>query len=431
MKNKLLVTSALGITLLFSGATSVEAAGYKDVKSNNLYYTAINELSKKHITTSSSQFKGKNIITKYSATRIVNSGAKNVKLKQKLKLPSKSAGKASLTRAQAVKMLVQGFNINTKSTKSPFTDMSSKSSYYHYVNKAYNAGVLTKGYNTKLNPHQKITREEFAGLTFKAINYNKFKGKSFESTTFKRIDRSKVPKGYKYPKSYKMMVDGLKKNEEYIQYDNKELPFKKVRDVIYNDIYLNTPSGYLIRGWTISSNGNIKMLYSDKPKVAAKKMKLADKKAEGVIKKIIKPNYNDYDKVKAVHDYIAANTVYNFKGLNSNTLVEDDFNIYGTLVKGVAVCDGYARTASYLLDKLGIDNQYVLGNANGGLHAWNKVKIDGKWYNMDITWDDPSHSKNGKYRYTYFLLSDSVMFKDHKEKNLGYHKATSTKYNKK
>lgn len=427
MNKKTIITGALGISLLFSPSV-VKAATFTDVSSNNLYSKEINELAKKKIvSTSNKKFNAKGKLTESAAVKIANSAAKNVKIKPKLTKKSVSKTK-TLTRVQAVKMLVDKFKINTKTTGKPFTDVSTKSSYYKTINKAYNAGILTKGYSSKLNPNQKITREEFAGLTVKAMNYQKLKGKSYESTVFKRIDRSIPPKGHKYPKSYKMMTDGLKKTSTTIKYDVKELPFRTASDVMYKDFYLNTPSRYLVEGWTTSSNGTIKIMYTDKASVAAKKLKDSDKKAEAAIKQIIKPNYTDYDKVKAVHDYVAKNTVYDHKGWATNKASNDSYTIAGPLLKGVAVCDGYARTTSYLLDKLGIDNKYVLGTSDGELHSWNKVKVDGKWYNVDVTWDDPSTSKNGKYNYKYFLIDDKTMSKTHKEKKMDYPKATSKKY---
>lgn len=430
MNKKTIITGVLGISLLFSPSV-VKAATFTDVSSNNLYSKEINELAKKKIvSTSNKKFNTKGKLTESAAVKIADSAAKNVKIKPKLTKKSVSKTK-TLTRAQAVKLLVDKFKINTKTTGKPFTDVSTKSSYYKTINKAYNAGILTKGYSSKLNPNQKITREEFAGLTVKAMNYQKLKGKSYESTVFKRIDRSIPPKGHKQPKSYKMMADGLKKTSSVIKYDTKEMNYKTAGSVMYKDFYLNTPSRYLVESWITSSNGTIKVTYSDKPSIAAKKLKEADQKAEAAIKKIIKPNFTEYDKVKAVHDYVASTTVYDYKGWNANKVHNDSYTIYGPLAKGIAVCDGYARTAAYMLDKLGIENHYVLGTADGGLHSWNKVKIDGKYYNMDITWDDPSTSKTGKYNYKYFLISDATISKDHKEQKNGYPKATSNKYLKK
>ena len=58
-----------------------------------------------------------------------------------------------------------------------------------------------------------------------------------------------------------------------------------------------------------------------------------------------------------------------------------------------------------------IDCLYVTGAAGNMRHSWNKVKVDGVWYNVDVTLDDPGR---GSPKYTYFLISDSQLAKDHK-----------------
>ena len=71
-----------------------------------------------------------------------------------------------------------------------------------------------------------------------------------------------------------------------------------------------------------------------------------------------------------------------------------------------------------------IDCVLVTGTANGGGHAWNQVKVDGKWYNIDVTWDDPIYYWGGTLTpilvYDYFLVSDSVIYADHIADNAMY-----------
>ena len=64
-------------------------------------------------------------------------------------------------------------------------------------------------------------------------------------------------------------------------------------------------------------------------------------------------------------------------------------NIYGTLVDGFAICDGYAKAFQYLVAQKGIPCVYYAGesSATGTPHAWNAVKMDGEWYYVDVTWD--------------------------------------------
>lgn len=74
---------------------------------------------------------------------------------------------------------------------------------------------------------------------------------------------------------------------------------------------------------------------------------------------------------------------------------------YSALVDGDTVCAGYARAFQYLLQQLGIPCYYCTGYS-GEEHAWNIVKIDGAYYNADVTWDDTDPST-----YDYFNKTDA------------------------
>lgn len=125
---------------------------------------------------------------------------------------------------------------------------------------------------------------------------------------------------------------------------------------------------------------------------------------------------NTYDTVKMVHDYLVENIEYDTTISKSNI-----YNIYGAMVSGEAVCEGYARSFKYLMDSLEIPCTLAIGkgtNSEGRTenHAWNYVQIGGYWYAIDTTWDDPVSnggwvSQNSRYRY--FLKGSNDMAKDH------------------
>jgi len=86
---------------------------------------------------------------------------------------------------------------------------------------------------------------------------------------------------------------------------------------------------------------------------------------------------------------------------------------YGALVEGNASCEGYARAMQLLLDLQGIDCYIVTGEATSSAgetvgHAWNKVRIDGDWYQLDATWNDPV-TEDGSHvtSHAYFNLTDA------------------------
>ena len=138
---------------------------------------------------------------------------------------------------------------------------------------------------------------------------------------------------------------------------------------------------------------------------------------EAVIDDIVTPGMTEYQKVKAIHDYIVNNTQYDYDNYLNDTIPESSYGPEGVLVYGKAVCQGYAYAFELLCELEGIDCVVVSGTANGGGHAWNQVKVDGVWYNIDTTWDDPVAYWGGVYvdilSYDYFLISDEVMYQDH------------------
>ena len=125
---------------------------------------------------------------------------------------------------------------------------------------------------------------------------------------------------------------------------------------------------------------------------------------------------NTYDNIKMVHDYLIENIEYDTTVSKNNI-----YNIYGAMVSGEAVCEGYARSFKYLMDSLGIPCTLAIGkgiNSEGETenHAWNYVQVGNNWYAIDATWDDPVStsgwvSQSSKYRY--FLKGSNDMQKDH------------------
>lgn len=129
--------------------------------------------------------------------------------------------------------------------------------------------------------------------------------------------------------------------------------------------------------------------------------------------------YSEYEKIKQVHNWLVDNLEYDTTYKKSNI-----HNVYGAFSNKKVVCEGYARTFKYILDGLGIENVLVSGtatNSNGVTesHAWNYVKIDEKWYAVDVTWDDPIITGGGELtediKYQYLLKGSNKFFENHKE----------------
>lgn len=144
--------------------------------------------------------------------------------------------------------------------------------------------------------------------------------------------------------------------------------------------------------------------------------KSEDKRVEQIIKCVVKKSMGTREKIKAVHDWFIRNVKYDYSNYLKGTVPKLSHTAEGALIRGVAVCDGYSRGFQKVMQKLGIPCQMVIGSYQGGGHAWNRVKVDGKWRHIDVTFDDPiinGKNTNKKPYYTYFLKTDEQMRKDH------------------
>ncbi len=144
-----------------------------------------------------------------------------------------------------------------------------------------------------------------------------------------------------------------------------------------------------------------------------------DAMVDHILGQIITSSMTDFEKIKAIHDWLVNNAEYDTEGVNSGNVPSSSYTAEGLLKTRVAVCDGYAKTFLIMAQRAGLEALRVTGTADNGSgvanHAWNQVKADGKWYNIDVTWDDPVVSANygDNLMYTYFLIPDSVLNKNH------------------
>lgn len=127
----------------------------------------------------------------------------------------------------------------------------------------------------------------------------------------------------------------------------------------------------------------------------------------------------EYNTVHVIHDYLAGCVAYDFELYDRYRAGETDlgddpaFHIDGALVGKTAVCDGLSRAFDFLCAIEGIKSVRVTGSLASSPHAWNKVRVGGVWYNIDVTADAAHYSVGGSGRHKqvshgYFLLSDKA-----------------------
>lgn len=140
-----------------------------------------------------------------------------------------------------------------------------------------------------------------------------------------------------------------------------------------------------------------------------------DSELKSATHEIINDGMSEYDKVKAINDYIINRYEYDYS-LNS-------INVYTALTTSEAVCQGYSMTAYKMFEYAGIKNRIVVGTARGTSHSWNIVMIDGKWYQIDITNNDSGNPDK------YFLVSDQFLIQNNYKWDTNMYPSAVRNYN--
>lgn len=144
-----------------------------------------------------------------------------------------------------------------------------------------------------------------------------------------------------------------------------------------------------------------------------KKVQEHQKAMKARVEKLVRPatKLSEVEKLLYIHDFICQNIHYDkLKKSYSHEII-------GPLGQGVGVCEGIAKSVKIICDALGIWCMIALSenNPEKGIkyrHAWNIVKINGKYYHFDATFDNTLGSEE-LIRYDYFMLSDKQIFRDH------------------
>lgn len=132
-----------------------------------------------------------------------------------------------------------------------------------------------------------------------------------------------------------------------------------------------------------------------------------------VLDACISAGMSDYEKEKAVHDYLVLNTAYDYENYQNGTLPDISFRAAGVFLYRTAVCQGYAEAFQLLLNLIGIECYTVTGTSGGVSHAWNIVRLDGEYYHVDVTHDDPVPDAPGEVRHHYFNVTDRELSATH------------------
>lgn len=212
-------------------------------------------------------------------------------------------------------------------------------------------------------------------------------------------------------KVYQAMKAGLTSMESTFLVPRLEIRelgeiFFKLR-LDYPDIFYAVSLQYRL----YQGSGNVEVI----PEYLFEKGKIKEhqKAMNARITKLIRPvqSMKDLEKELFIHDFVCSNVRYDkLKKPYSHEII-------GPLGQGVGVCEGIAKTVKILCDALGIWCMIAISDANPEKkikyrHAWNIVRMDGKYYHLDVTFDN-SLGHDGIIRYDYFNLEDKQFFRDH------------------
>ncbi len=153
----------------------------------------------------------------------------------------------------------------------------------------------------------------------------------------------------------------------------------------------------------------------------------------------VSPDMTDCEKALAVHDWMVYNAEYDTNLLTQLPNFEEDpdnDNPYGFLVHRKGICKGYTSSFQLFMDILGVECISVQGEADGASegweeHAWNMIRLDGDWYVVDCTWDDPLSygrvSNEAHHRY-FNVTSDFIREHNHRWDESSVPEAKATKF---
>lgn len=193
---------------------------------------------------------------------------------------------------------------------------------------------------------------------------------------------------------------------------NKDAALKSVTQIM-NKVYEYDINGkpdagdYLywhMRAWQWTnpkknSDGTYTIRFGFTYRTDADEERFVTRKVNAIVKNLNlkSSSLNEYQKVRAIYDYIMSIISYDTYHYETNQSYNYMYTAYAALDSGYAVCQSYATLFYRLCEESGISARVICGNddeSGSPTHGWNIVKIGSYYYNVDATWDDsdiPTH----------------------------------------
>lgn len=214
------------------------------------------------------------------------------------------------------------------------------------------------------------------------------------------------------------IVQGLMETRTEIDISEYQIPVVYI-DLVISEVLNENPRFFYVSFNECSVEGEIVTLftpdYDDDLLQAANEYEMAVAKALSKVDS----SMNNVEKAMVLHDYLVTHCEYD--------LSYQRYTAYDALVTGSAVCQGYALAYYDIMDRAGVPCSFAISDAMN--HIWNMVYIDGSWYHVDATWDDPSNLYMQSYcGHENFLVSDSRLLENKHYSWYGEAVASSTRF---
>lgn len=207
---------------------------------------------------------------------------------------------------------------------------------------------------------------------------------------------------WNYSSALEKIRDAVLTKSNYVSFDNKIY----AEDMYMIDYIRGSCLGWNVQfDYSVNSKGYVRsvdLYYDDDFDMDNAKKFYAE---VDKILMLIEPDMTDLEKLLVVHDYMALNYEYDYDNYINDTIPNESYTANGIIVNKTGVCQAYAEAYMAIMAMLDVPCQLI--TSDDMWHAWNLVRLDGDWYHVDVTWDDPVLDEIGRVRHEYFLFSDN------------------------
>lgn len=232
------------------------------------------------------------------------------------------------------------------------------------------------------------------GITFEGYEENLYKKEGTVLLSIREGDSEK------YDELYNEVYNCLVNKEESLYVLKYNIFLDDVREVIYDVVFENPDLFYARSGFSYryTLSGRIsEVIFVYTSHTSEEEAKNFYSKLDYILASVLHEGMSDAEKALAIHDYIVDNTTY-----GKPAVADDAYTSYSVMLDNIGVCQGYSLAYNLLLGHVGIEAKYVSSDAMN--HGWSMIKLDDKWYHVDVTWDDPTNVE--MVLHNNFLLSD-------------------------